>query len=490
MDRYDNTFTTLAGIPFVWSLAASPNTDPSVSPSSILRLSKWEEDPTTGTTGSLERTAIEHLEKEGFQSHRQLFSGLRTGSALVRVRFLEALYAQVPPAEVEITALAHVIARPNNVYLMPCTSLVYAIRAVRHGIYEPLTLPSDEFEITFANNEIATFEQASARLSTTAPGSSELMLHYTRLPLRSRVLSRVHIVLPATVTLVSASLVPTTNPSTPNYMVVGRPHMLQVRLADDEHHEIHITDDVRIDVTFPTDFFEVNLATWNGSYYHVVPKKKGRVNIDWTFTICANSEGQKQVLKGSLLFTLYDPIDVAPSVLYVPWPSRSSYTYAFVPSGGSGTYAWSVAPSAHSFASIDGDGRLSVRVNTLDLPSRPLSQSQTHMQLQADPQLNHLLTVAVAAFSVYVFDPVDPSNSDQAHVFVLPVSGLRYVPYELEAPVGNHLVLYLTAWHLSPRTDSRNLFTQCHHLPFANTFGAPGTFTDLHEPALPSRRFL
>ncbi|XP_021573709.1 nuclear pore membrane glycoprotein 210-like, partial [Carlito syrichta] len=128
LDSEGNTFSTLAGLVFDWTIVQDAGADSFSDAHSALRILTFLESMYAPPS------YISEMEKVAKQGDTVLVSGMKTGSAKLKARIQEAVYKNVPPAEVRLLILENILLNPAyDVYLMVGTSIHYKVQKIRQG---------------------------------------------------------------------------------------------------------------------------------------------------------------------------------------------------------------------------------------------------------------------------------------------------------------------------------------------------------------------
>ncbi|XP_019732833.1 nuclear pore membrane glycoprotein 210 isoform X5 [Hippocampus comes] len=151
LDSEGNTFSTLAGLVFDWSIVKDVDVNGFSDSYDSLRFLKFSDSTYTPPE------YISEMEHVGKQGNIILVSGLKTGHAKVKARIQESLYQGVDAAEVKLLILENILLSPaHNVYLMVGTSIRYQVLKIRQGSITELSMPCDQYELHLENSVVDT----------------------------------------------------------------------------------------------------------------------------------------------------------------------------------------------------------------------------------------------------------------------------------------------------------------------------------------------
>uniref|UniRef100_A0A8C6YGW5 Nucleoporin 210 n=1 Tax=Naja naja TaxID=35670 RepID=A0A8C6YGW5_NAJNA len=127
-DSEGNTFSTLAGLPFEWTIVKTSETNEFSDFHNALQILKFSESTYIPPSYILE------MEKVAKQGDIVLVSGMKTGSSKLKARIEETMYKHVPGAEVRLFILENIILNPAyDVYLLVGMSVQYKVMKIRRG---------------------------------------------------------------------------------------------------------------------------------------------------------------------------------------------------------------------------------------------------------------------------------------------------------------------------------------------------------------------
>ena len=118
-DEHGNEFSSLLGIKFKWTIESGGGTGRGTD---ILRFMSWQDSPYNTVP------ILEQLEAQGFQGHKVLLEGIKTGSAKVSVKLVDSQHSSVSPAVEPLMVVANLFLVPGSASLLPCASLQYEDR--------------------------------------------------------------------------------------------------------------------------------------------------------------------------------------------------------------------------------------------------------------------------------------------------------------------------------------------------------------------------
>uniref|UniRef100_A0A8C9USF1 Nucleoporin 210 n=1 Tax=Spermophilus dauricus TaxID=99837 RepID=A0A8C9USF1_SPEDA len=451
LDSEGNTFSTLAGLVFEWTIVTDTEAEGFSDSHNALRILTFSE--STYTPPSY----ISQMEKAAKQGDTILVSGMKTGSSKLRAHIQEAVYGNVRPAEVRLLILENILLSPaSNVYLLVGTSLRYRVQKIRQGTITELSMPSDQYELQLqdcvpgpggdATRPVAVLAQDTSTVTAVQLGRSSLVLDYrsirmqgaTRLPNGT-----IYVVEPGYLGFA-------VHPGDRWVLETGRLYEVTIEVFDKSGNNVHLSDNIRIEAVFPHEFLEVLSSSLNGSHHHVRAVQRGQATLRAALTSVDGGVHMLPVPVWSQQeVDIHVPITLHPSILTFPWqPKTGAYQYTIQAHGGSGNFSWS-SPS-HLVATVTVKGVMT-------------TGSDTGLSV------------------VRAQDVQNPLHFGEMKVYVIEPSSMDFAPCRVEAGVGQTLELPLRINGLMPSGDSKVVtLSDCSH--FAP---APPRWGSLPEGRLP-----
>uniref|UniRef100_A0AAR2KHH1 BIG2 domain-containing protein n=1 Tax=Pygocentrus nattereri TaxID=42514 RepID=A0AAR2KHH1_PYGNA len=439
LDSEGNTFSTLAGLVFDWSLVKGTEMRLlKCSNLSVLlfRVLKFSE--STYTPPSY----ISEMERVGKQGDIILVSGIRTGHAKLKAKIQEALYMNVGAAEVRLLILENILLSPAyDIYLLAGTSIKYKVQKIRQGKITELAMPCDQYELHLKNSvvapggdpysAVAELDQSTSTVLALQHGHTNIVLDHKSLGMKgaSRLPnSTIYVVEPG-------YLVFKINPGDHWILETKRIYEIFIEVFD---------NNCLFETTFPKEFFEVLESSLNGSYHRVKALKHGQTIIDGTL------KGTVHMLsvpvRNEQDVEIYNPIVLTPSILTFPWQPKEGAT------GGSGNFSWSSSNTAVATITVKG-----VMTTVRD----------------------------VGVSTIYAHDLRNPLHYGEMKVYVIEPVGMEFSPCAVEARVGLGLELPLRIFgQLSWEDGERVTLSDCSHFDLQVEMENSGIF-QLLEGRLP-----
>ncbi|KAG8002559.1 hypothetical protein GBF38_015020 [Nibea albiflora] len=413
LDSEGNTFSTLSGLVFDWTLVKDVDVNGFSDSYNSLRVLKFSESTYTPPG------YISEMERVGKQGDIILVSGLKTGHAKLKAKIQEPLYKDVGAAEVRLLILENIMLSPaHDVYLLAGTSIRYRVLKIRQGTITELSMPCDQYELHLQNSvvgtngnpdvAVASLDQSTSRVTAMQLGHINVVLDHKTFKIR---------------------------PGESWVLETGRVYDIQIEVFDKSGNKIFLSDNVRIDTGFPAEYFEVQESSVNGSYHRVKALKEGLTLIDATLSAVVDETGKVHALANPVHneqdVEIYNPIVLSPSILTFPWqPKIGAYQYTIKATGGSGNFSWSSSNTAVATVTVKG-----VMTTVSD----------------------------IGVSVVYAHDLRNPLHFGQMKVYVVEPVAMDFAPCTVEARVGLVLDLPLRIFGLLEEENERVILSDCSH---------------------------
>uniref|UniRef100_A0A8C5TEY0 Nucleoporin 210 n=1 Tax=Malurus cyaneus samueli TaxID=2593467 RepID=A0A8C5TEY0_9PASS len=464
LDSEGNTFSTLAGLVFDWTVVKDPEADGFSDSHNALRILKFLESTYIPPSYILE------MEKVAKQGDTILVSGMKTGSSKLKARLQESIYKDVQPAEVRLLILENILLNPvYDIYLLVGTSIHYRVQKLRQGKITGLfSMPSDQYELQLQNNildpkgdssrPVAKLDQETSVVTALQLGQTNLVLMHKNIRMQgvSRLPnSTVYVVPPAYLGF-------TVRPGDRWVLETGRLYEIIIDVYDKSSNKVYLSDNIRIAAELSKEYFEVLQSSLNGSYHYVKAIKAGQTTIDAALTSVVDQDGGVHTLsvpvRNQQDVEIYVPIVLSPGILMFPWqPKAGVYQYPIQAQGGSGNFSWS--SSNQAVATVTVKGVMS-------------TGSETGVSL------------------IQATDVRNPLHYGEMKVYVSEPSGMEFTLCQVETHVGHILELPLRISGLtSVERGELVQLSDCSQLELAVEVENPGVFSPLEGRLEPTADF-
>uniref|UniRef100_A0A8C7BNQ6 Nucleoporin 210 n=2 Tax=Neovison vison TaxID=452646 RepID=A0A8C7BNQ6_NEOVI len=453
LDSEGNTFSTLAGLVFDWTIVKDTEADGFSDSHNALRILTFLE------STYIPPSYISEMEKVAKQGDTVLVSGMKTGSSKLKARIQEAVYKHVRPAEVRLLILENILLNPAyDVYLMVGTSIRYKVQKIRQGKITELSMPSEQYELQLQNSitspegatgqPVTILDQDTSTVTAVQLGQSSLVLSHRSIRMQgaSRLPnSTIYVVEPGYLGF-------TVHPGDRWVLETGRLYEVTIEVLDKSGNKVYLSDNIRIETVLPPEFFEVLTSSQNGSYHHVRATKRGQTAIEAALTSVVDQDGGVHTLRVPVWnqqeVEIHVPITLYPSILTFPWqPKTGAYQYTIKAHGGSGNFSWS--SSSYVVATVTVKGVMTTGSDT------GLSVIQAH-------------------------DVQNPLHFGEMKVYVIEPSSMEFAPCQVEARVGQTLELPLRINGLIPGGANEVVtLSDCSHFDLVIEVENQGVFQPL-----------
>uniref|UniRef100_A0A8B9GDA2 Nucleoporin 210 n=1 Tax=Amazona collaria TaxID=241587 RepID=A0A8B9GDA2_9PSIT len=463
LDSEGNTFSTLAGLAFNWTIVKDTEADGFSDSHNALRILKFFE------STYIPPSYISEMEKVAKQGDTILVSGMKTGSSKIEARIEENIYMHVQPAEVRLLILENILLNPAyDVYLLVGTSVQYRVQTVRQGKITELRMPSDQYELRLQNHvpgpegdaswPVAKLDRASSVVTALRQGQTNLVLGHKSI--RMQGVSR----LPnSTVYVVDPGYLGfTIQPCDRWVLETGRLYEITIEVYDKSSNKVYLSDSIRINAELPKEYFEVLKSSLNGSYHYVKAIKKGQTVLDAALTSVVDQDGGVHTLpapvKNQQDVEIYAPIVLSPSILTFPWqPKAGVYQYTIQAHGGSGNFSWTYSNQAVATVSAKGVMTTGSDIGVSVIRATDLQNSMHHGEMK---------------------------------VFITEPSGMEFTPCQVEVYVGQILELPLKISGLTDVEKGEIVpLSDCSHFDLAVEVENHGVFRPLQGRLQPTADF-
>ncbi|XP_035513048.1 nuclear pore membrane glycoprotein 210 isoform X2 [Morone saxatilis] len=461
LDSEGNTFSTLSGLVFDWTLVKDVDVNGFSDSYNSLRVLKFSESTYTPPG------YISEMERVGKQGDIILVSGLKTGHAKLKAKIQEPLYKDVGAAEVSLLILENIMLSPaHDVYLLAGTSIRYKVLKIRQGTITELSMPCDQYELHLQNSAVgpngnpdvavASLDQSTSIVTAIQLGHMNVVLDHKSLRMQgvSRLPnSTLYVVEPGYLAF-------KIRPGESWVLETGRVYDILIEVFDKSGNKIYLSDNVRIDTGFPAEYFELLESSLNGSYHRVKALKEGLTLIDATLSAVVDETGKVHALANPVHneqdVEIYNPIVLSPSILTFPWqPKVGAYQYTIKATGGSGNFSWSSSNTAVATVTVKG-----VMTTVSD----------------------------IGVSVVYAHDLRNPLHFGQMKVYVVEPVAMDFAPCPVEARVGLVLDLPLRILGLLEEVEKeRVMLSDCSHFDLQVEEENLGVFQLLDERLAPGQ---
>uniref|UniRef100_UPI00398F7D21 nuclear pore membrane glycoprotein 210-like isoform X1 n=2 Tax=Pristiophorus japonicus TaxID=55135 RepID=UPI00398F7D21 len=355
LDEEGNTFSSLEGFIFEWSIVKNEDMDNNVESPCKIRILKFSE------STYLPATYIATMEKEGKQGDIILVSGLMTGTANLKTRLQEAIYKVVRAATIRLIILENIILSPaHDIYLLVGACIRYRVAKIVNGKMTDVEMPSEQYRLELQDRQVSHDEEGgttvaqldsdSCIVTALQTGQTSLVLIYKNIHMQA-----VSHLPNCTIYVVEAGFLGfSVVPGDRWVLEVGRKYEFTVEVYDKSSNKVYLSDNLRISTTLSVLYFTSLRTSSNGSYHYVCVLLDGQEVIKATLfgvveTLLAVPISNHQEV------IIYKPIVLKPSILVFPWhPKPRSYRHVIKVTGGSGNFTWSSGNETVALVTVKG----------------------------------------------------------------------------------------------------------------------------------------
>ncbi|XP_059740963.1 nuclear pore membrane glycoprotein 210-like isoform X5 [Bos taurus] len=453
LDAEGNTFSSLAGMVFEWSIARDNESaiEELSSKIRILRYSEAEYSPPA---------YIAEMEKEEKQGDMILVSGIKTGAAIVKVRISEPFYKKVAAALIRLLVLENIFLIPSqDIYLLVGAYIKYRVAKMVQGRMTEVKFPLEHYTLELQDHrvscnisvsgKVASLDEKTAMVTAVQLGHTNLIFVHKNVHMRS-----VSGLPNCTIYVVEPGFLGfTVQPGDRWSLEVGQVYVITVEVFDKSSTKVYISDNLRIMYQFLREYFEEQLTTVNGSYHVVKALKDGVVLINASLASIVyqnkNIQPIKFPIKHQQEVKIYFPIKLTPNFLAFPHhPMGMLYRYKVQVKGGSGNFTW--ASSNETVAMVTTKGVV------------------TAGQVRGNS-------------TVLARDVQNPFRYGEIKIYVLRLNKMELLPFHADVEIGQIIEIPIAMYHVNKETKEAIAFTDCSHLSLDLNMDKQGVFTLLKE---------
>ncbi|XP_065297137.1 nuclear pore membrane glycoprotein 210-like isoform X2 [Dermacentor albipictus] len=332
-DRQGNTFSSLDGISFDWSLQQQ---EP------VLRFVwEWPHGPAG-------------VKLRGQHGWAVLVQGQAVGTARLSVQPAHAAYAHVVPQQLELRVVDSVRIKPSVVFLLIGCQACFSLEQ-EHGVSTAVA-SGQKYSLRTEDDRVARVEGTCAWAQ--GLGHTRLLLADASSSINLRT-ADVHVVRPSYLRLFV---------SPGKSWVLERQGIYQVLvlLFDEHHHQVHAGKGLQVHVHLPAEYFDVLSSTENGTLHQVRPLRTGRTVIRAELQGCQRLDGAllRATSSGEQEVSIEEPLSVQPETVWLPWDPEKEpvYTLRAHAQGGSGAPVHWQLEAAPVWADVEAAGTVATLV--------------------------------------------------------------------------------------------------------------------------------
>ncbi|XP_078278924.1 nuclear pore membrane glycoprotein 210-like [Rhinoraja longicauda] len=350
LDEEGNTFSSLEGFIFDWSIVNNENSENNAESPRKIRILKFSESP------YLPPAHIEIMEREGKQGDIILVSGLMTGTANLKARLQETVYKRVPAATIRLIILENIILSPaHDIYLLVGAFIHYRVTKIVNEKMTEVSMPSEQYRLELrsageGNATVAKLNSDSSIVTAVHTGRANLVLTYKNIHMQA--LSH----LPnSTIYVVEVGFLGFfVLPGERWVLEVERKYEFTVEIYDKRSNKVYLSDNLNIATVLPQSHFQILKTMRNGSYHYVNVLFDGHTEIKATL-FGVVGQYLATPITNSQAVIIYNLIMLEPSILVFPWhPKPRCYRHIIKVIGGSGNFTWSSSNETVALVTVKG----------------------------------------------------------------------------------------------------------------------------------------
>lgn len=434
MNAEKDTFSSLGGIEFEWILEPLPGANQA---RNNLRFKKFSESSYRVTPD------IEHWESRDSHGSVVLIQGTKTGSSKVGVKIKDPVYKNVKPAEITLIVIANLILLPShNIYLIPFGTVKYNIELIKSGESHPLLMPSDQYYLEITNKSVANLNPETATVTAIGDGETELVLKDRNIKQTDGVrqpTAEIYIRRPSYLTI-------SVNPGGNFALQEQTVYIIDIQIFDDYHHRIYSSDNLDLQVEFPSKYFKVEFQSPNGTYSVIKTLLSGSCKIKAKLIGAFNENREVKQLSAPLELTqevkIYPKLTITPSSILLPWDPivRPSYILSPTASGATGYYHWESSDPSVAVVTFRGESKESSKAK--------------------------VKTNTFGKSSIIVTDTHNSVFREALQISIQPVDDIEVVANVLETQLGSSVFLPLALYGFEDdQKKKRRVFDDCSKMP-------------------------
>lgn len=497
-DLEGNTFTSIEGLPFEWLIIEDnlnkqqQNNANYLDTRNVLKMLNFIESEYTVSD------TIRNLEMQGYNGNKILIEGVKTGTANVKAKLLDAYYKDMNTQLVRLLVVANIFLEPSYpVYLLNGTFIKYKIILIKQTSSEEIELPSIQYYFESKNQTCAYVKPADS--SYVFAGNSICKTDIVLIDRNMKEFAEQYIPPTSEINVVKANYLEfylknfqilttppdkliektlitsatssskTTTPSSssPWIIEVDKLYEIEVNIFTEDDKKIYSSDNIKLTTIFDLDYFDIIEQTKNGSYVYVYAKKSGLTHAKSTLNGVIDTDGNlirlhsrdnEVEINARQEIEILSPISVIPPVLVFAWRFNltsinvqqqqqqlqlmGSCEYQLNAVGGSGNYYWQSKNTTIILVNANGYLKLNQR-NLNQLNQQPTKSFETQ---------------------VYAYDQKNFNINSFSRILLLEPTQLDIQKCPIEANVNKNL--YLRIKMSAIYNDKKVLINDCSKLNF------------------------
>lgn len=254
----------------------------------------------------------------------------------------------------------------HDIYLIPYSTIQYQVRIIKQGRPQKVKVPSEQYYLVVENKDLIDLDEpTSTALALESEGFTKIRFVDKSVIQDEDFIqpeSRIHIVKPSYLTM-------HVKPGDSWALQKFSDYTIEIRIYDVNHNQIYPSDNLDIQLVSGTELVVTN-STTNGTHHTVHTLSSGNSRLvarllGTTPALYSYDKPYQDIELEQELF-IYDPLEVKPNVIVLPWlpESKPSYQVSLYAAGATGAYRWSTNNSALAEINYSDDDSSVAKITT------------------------------------------------------------------------------------------------------------------------------
>ncbi|XP_067124588.1 nuclear pore membrane glycoprotein 210-like isoform X2 [Centruroides vittatus] len=315
-------------------------------------------------------------------------------------------------------------------------TIQYQVELIKQRKAHIIPMPSDQYYLEISNTEIADLNPATSTVTGYKFGFTQIILKDKNIKseeILHQPSAGIHVVHPSFILF-------KVSPGNKWSLREKTTYTVYIELYDSKHHQIYLSDNIKVEVTFPSLHFQVSYSSDNGTYYVVQTLAPGSCQIQGEIKGITKNGKLLRILSpvsGYQEVTIYQAVRVSPSVVLLPWNDHIQPKYFVVlkATGGTGSYKW--LSSNNSIAKITHEEHLD--------------------RIQ-------IVTHTIGNASITAIDLQNSLFMDSAKISIQIVASIKFLNATVETEIGQSVILPLAIYGYESEGRIK-MFNNCSEIP-------------------------
>lgn len=254
----------------------------------------------------------------------------------------------------------------HDVYLIPYSSIQYQVRIIKQGRPQKVKIPSEQYYLVVENKDIVDLDETtSTALALESEGFTKVRFVDQSVIQDEDFIqpeSNIHVVKPSYITM-------KVEPGNSWALQKFSDYIIEIQIFDIAHNQIYPSDNLDIQLVSGSELVVTN-STANGTYHtiHTLSSGSSKLVARLLGTTPALYSFEKPYHDIELVqdLTIYDPLDLKPTVIVLPWlpETKPSYQVSLYAAGATGTFRWSTNNSQLVEINYSDDDSSTAKITT------------------------------------------------------------------------------------------------------------------------------